>query len=171
MTQLYYPQYPVNYPAPSIKSSSEMEELLMQLHLSSMKLDSNQKPIVNTQSAVQPSTSPRSPSNEFTRYAGGAFEQSPDPENLPLPSFIKKRPMELSKSADAVSGPTSFSSESLSASDEELSEIPLSHSQTRSPSRSNRRSKRAQSPYKGYNSHSPARSNKSQQQHWLWPPS
>lgn len=165
MTQLYYPQYPVNYPAPSIKSSSEMEELLMQLHLSSMKLDSNQKPIVNTQSAVQPSTSPRSPSNEFTRYAGGAFEQSPDPENLPLSSFIKKRPMELSKSADAVSGPASFSSESLSASDEELSEIPLSHSQTRSPSRSNRRSKRAQSPYKGYNSHSPARSNKSQQQH------
>jgi hypothetical protein len=168
MTQLYYPQFPINYPAPSIRSSSEMDELLMQLHLSSMKLDSNQKPTptVNTQSAVQPSTSPRSPSSEFTRYAGGAFEQSPDPENLPLPSFIKKRPtLELSKSADAVSGPTSFSSESLSASDEELSEAPLSHSQTRSPSRNTRRSKRAQSPYKGYNSHSPARSNKSQQQH------
>jgi hypothetical protein len=161
MTQLYYPQFPINYPAPSIKSSADMEDLLMQLHFSSMKLDSNQKPIVNTQSAVQPSTSPRSPSSEFARYAGGAFEQSPEPENLPLPSFIKKRPMELSKSADSVSGSTSFSSESLSASDEEL-EVPLSRSQTRSPSHGGRRSKRAQSPYKGY---SPARSNKSQQQH------
>jgi hypothetical protein len=165
MTQLYYPQFPINYPAPSIKSSTEMEEILMQLHLSSMKLDANQKPIVNTQSAVQPSTSPRSPSSEFTRYAGGAFEQSPEPENLPLPSFIKKRPMELSKSADSVSASASFSSESLSASDEELYDTPLSHSQTRSPSSSSgRRSKRdkARSPYKGF---SPARSNKSQQQH------
>jgi hypothetical protein len=163
MTQLYYPQYPINYPTqPSIKSSSEMEELLMQLHFSSMKLDLNQKPTtVNTQSAAQPSTSPRSPSSEFARYAGGAFEQSPEPENLPLPSFIKKR-LELSKSADSVSGPTSFSSESLSASDEELCDTPLSHSQTRSPSHSGRRSKRARSPYKGF---SPARSNKSQQQH------
>lgn len=164
MTQLYYPQFPINYPAPSIKSSTEMEEILMQLHLSSMKLDANQKPIVNAQSAVQPSTSPRSPSSEFTRYAGGAFEQSPEPENLPLPSFIKKRPMELSKSADSVSASASFSSESLSASDEELYDTPLSHSQTRSPSSSGRRSKRdkARSPYKGF---SPARSNKSQQQH------
>lgn len=165
MTQLYYPQFPINYPAPSMKSSTEMEEILMQLHLSSMKLDVNQKPIVNTQSTVQPSTSPRSPSNEFTRYAGGAFEQSPEPENLPLPSFIsiKKRPMELSKSAE-VSVSTPFSSESLSASDEELYDTPLSHSQTRSPSHSGRRSKRdkARSPYKGF---SPARSNKSQQQH------
>lgn len=164
MTQLYYPQFPINYPAPSIKSSTEMEEILMQLHLSSMKLDTNQKPIVNTQSAVQPSTSPRSPSSEFSRYAGGAFEQSPEPENLPLPSFIRKRPMELSKSAEVSSVSTVFSSESLSASDEELYDTPLSHSQTRSPSTSGRRSKRdkARSPYKGF---SPARSNKSQQQH------
>lgn len=164
MTQLYYPQFPINYPAPSIKSSTEMEEILMQLHLSSMKLDTNQKPTVNTQSAVQPSTSPRSPSSEFSRYAGGAFEQSPEPENLPLPSFIKKRPMELSKSAEVSSVSTVFSSESLSASDEELYDTPLSHSQTRSPSNSGRRSKRdkARSPYKGF---SPARTNKSQQQH------
>lgn len=164
MTQLYYPQFPINYPAPSIKSSTEMEEILMQLHLSSMKLDTNQKPTVNTQSAVQPSTSPRSPSSEFSRYAGGAFEQSPEPENLPLPSFIRKRPMELSKSAEVSSVSTVFSSESLSASDEELYDTPLSHSQTRSPSTSGRRSKRdkARSPYKGF---SPARSNKSQQQH------
>ena len=161
MTQLYFPQYPINqHPTASIKASTDMENLLMQLHLSSMKLDSNQKPVENTQSVAQPNTSPRSPNSEF-RYAGGAFEQSPEPEDLPLPSFIKKRPMELSKSTDSFSA-TSFSSESLSASDEELHDTPLSRSQTRSPSNSGRRSKRARSPYKGF---SPARSNKSHQQY------
>jgi len=157
MTQVYFPQF-TNFPAPNIRSSTEMEELLMQLHMSSIKLESNQN-LVNT-TTTAPSTSPRSPSNESIRYAGGAFEQSPNPENLPLPSFIKKR-LDLSKSADSVSA-TSLSSESLSASDEELYDTPLSHSQTRSPAHSGRRSKRARSPYKGF---SPVRSNASHQQH------
>jgi len=158
--QVYFPPTPfTNYPAPNIKTSTDMEELLMQLHMSSIKLDSSQKSVNSSVTSL----SPRSPSNEFNRYAGGAFEQSPEPQHLPLPSFIKKSPLvDLSKSADSVSA-TSYSSESLSASDEELfSDAPLSHSQTRSPVPNGRRSKRARSPYKGF---SPSRSNKSHQQY------
>ncbi len=50
------------------------------------------------------------------RYAGGAFEYSPEPESLPLPSFLKRQTPSLPKMTSLSAVPSSPPSEAFSPS-------------------------------------------------------